>query len=109
MNNVTDAADFFGSADLHGAFGHMHRRPELILITVRVGKIDDGAFVAVGGGPDRVSVRNFVPVEPAQSAVDIVRADVKAAARQILAQSFCRRIDLGLKERADAARSALPP
>jgi len=42
----------------------MLRRPEFILVAVRVGKIDDGAFVAFGSSPDRFAVRDFVPIEP---------------------------------------------
>src|SRR5512141_499447 len=41
--------------------------------------------------------------------IDIFGPDVEAAARQILTQSFCRRVDFGLKKRADAARSTVPP
>jgi hypothetical protein len=63
---VTDAANFFGRADLHGAFRHMHRRPEFILVAVGIGEIDDGAFVAVGGRLYRVRMRDLVLIEPAQ-------------------------------------------
>src|SRR5437660_1960969 len=48
-------------------------------------------------------------IEPAQMCVDILGPDVKSAAREILAQSVCRRVNLGLKERADAAGSTVPP
>ena len=83
--------------------------PELILVAVRIGEIDDRAVVALGSRPDRVGVRDLVLIEPAQVHVDVLGPDVKAAARQILAQSFGRRVDLGLKECADAARAAVPP
>src|SRR5687768_12478290 len=106
---MTDAADFFVGGDFHGAFGHLRGSPELILIAVRVGQVNGGAFVPFGGCLHRVGVWNLVAIEPAQVHGDIFRMDVKAATRQLLAKFFCRRIDLGLKKPADAARSALPP
>ncbi len=106
---VADASDFFRGADFHGAFGHVHWSPELILIAVRIGEIDDRAFFALGGCLDRVRVRYFVPIEPSQVHVDVFGPDVKAATRQILAERFGRWVHLGLKERADAAGAALPP
>ena len=103
MHDVTDAANFFGRADLHGAFRHMDRRPEFILVAVRIGEINDGAFVAFGGCRYRLRVRDFVLIEPPQVQVDILGPDIESAARQIFTQSFCRRVDLGLKKCADAA------
>jgi len=50
-----------------------------------------------------------VLIEPAQVHVDILWPDIKAAARQILAESFGRRVTFRLLERADAARAAVPP
>jgi hypothetical protein len=50
-----------------------------------------------------------VPIEPTEVQVDILGPGVESAARQILADRFRRRVDLGLKKRADAARSTLPP
>jgi hypothetical protein len=40
---------------------------------------------------------------------DVLRPDEKSASRGILAELFAWREDLRLKERADAARSTLPP
>jgi hypothetical protein len=48
-------------------------------------------------------------IEPAQVPIDILSPNVESAARQILTQSPCRWVDLGLKECADAARSTVPP
>ena len=106
---MTDAANFFVGADLHGAFGHKHRSPELILIAVRIREIDDRAFVPFSGGPYRISMRDLVLIESSQMFVDVLGPDIKSAAREILAQSFSWRVVLGLKEGADAARAALPP
>jgi len=87
----------------------MHWRPELILVTVRIGEIDNRAFVPFSGGPYRIGVRALVLIESSQVLVDVLGPDIKSAAREILAQSFCRRVVLGLKEGADAARAAFPP
>src|SRR5437016_2532465 len=106
---MADAADFLFRGDLHGSFGHMCRCPELVLIAVGIGEINNGPLVAVGSGADWTAMRNLVLIESAQVRVDILGADVEAAPRQILTGSFGRRVDLGLKERADAARPALPP
>src|SRR5688500_16524419 len=106
---VTDTADFFLGADLHGALRHTHRSPELILIAVRIGEIDGSTLVTVGGCLYRVGVRDFVLIEPAQVRVDVLGPDVESASREILAELFGWRVVLRLQKRADAARSALPP
>src|SRR5688572_29957866 len=54
-------------------------------------------------------MRDFVLIEPPQVQLDVFGTDVEAAPRKILAQFFCRGVNLRLKEGADAARSALPP
>src|SRR5262249_57864181 len=55
-DGMANAADSFGRADLHGAFRHMRRRPELILVAIGIGEIDDGAFVAFRGRLHRISL-----------------------------------------------------
>src|SRR6266545_4387442 len=109
IDGVTDAAHFLVGADLHGAFGHMHGSPEFILIAVRIGKIDDRAFVPFSGGSYGIGVRDLVLIESSQVFVDVFGADVESATGRIFTQLFCRRVILGLKEGADAARAAFPP
>src|SRR5262249_14427673 len=109
IDGVANAADFFGRADLHGAFRHMRRRPELILVAIGIGEIDDGAFIAFRGCLHRIGVWDFMLIERPQVEIDILGTDVEAAARQLLAQRFRWRVNLGLEEGADTARSAFPP
>ena len=106
---MADAADSLIGGDLHGAFGHVQRRPELELIAVGIGEVDDRAFFALGSCFYRVGVHDLVLVEPLKVHVDVFQPDVKAAARQILAQLFGGRVDIRLKKSADAARAAVPP
>src|SRR4029077_8302311 len=106
---MTDTADFLRGGDLHGAIRHVRRSPELILVAVRIGEINRGAFLAFRGSPYRVRMRDFVLVEPAAVEIDVLGLDVKTASGHISAQLFGWRVDLGLKERADSARSTLPP
>src|SRR5262249_13627483 len=65
-DGMANAADSFGRADLHGAFRHMNWRPELILVAVRIGEIDDRAFVAFRGRLYRIGVWDFMLIEPTQ-------------------------------------------
>src|SRR5882724_3180860 len=109
VDRVADAADSLLGGDLHGAFGHLHRRPKLILVAVRIGKVDDRAFFAFGGGLYRIGVRDFVLLEPAHVSVDILGPDVKSATGHILAQLFGLGIVFRLEKSADAAGSAFPP
>src|SRR6266849_7301649 len=106
---MTDTAHFLRRADLHSSFRHLHGSPEFILVPVRIREIDGGTLITLGGCSHRVRVRDLVAVEPSQVGVDVLGPDVKSASRRILAQLFAWRVDLGLKERADAARSTLPP
>src|SRR4030095_16725027 len=62
---MADPADILIGGDLHATFGHLHGRPELILITVAIGKINHRAFVAIGGRLYRVAVRDLMLIEPA--------------------------------------------
>src|SRR5262249_24482422 len=55
-DGVANAAASFGRADLPGALGEMRRRPELLLLGLGMGEIDDGAFVAFRGRLHRISV-----------------------------------------------------
>ena len=109
VHRVADPAHSFRGADLHGPFGHVLGGPELVLVAVRVGKVDDGPFVAARGRPHRVGVRDAVAVQPPEMGVHVLGPHVETAPRRVLAQGLGRRIDLGLEERADAAGLAVPP
>src|SRR4026207_635750 len=105
---MAGAAGFFVRGNLRGALRHIHGRPEFELVAVRIGEINYRPVLAVGGGTDWIGVRNSMAIEPAQVSVDVLWSDVETAARQILPQFFCLRINLRLKESADAARTAFP-
>src|ERR1051325_5549932 len=109
MNDMADPANLIGRADLHSALRHVHRRPELELIAVRIGEVNHGSLFTLGRSPDRIGMRNFMAIETAQMCIDLLRTNVKAAAWQIFAECLCRREQLGLKKRTDTARSTLPP
>src|SRR5262247_3981759 len=106
---MTDTPDFLRSGDLHRAFRHLHGSPELILIAVRVGEIDRGTFVALGGCPNRFAVRDLMLFQPTQVHIDVLGSDVKSAPGHIRAQLFGWWIVLGLQKRADATRATIPP
>jgi hypothetical protein len=63
---VTDTSDLLIGGDLHGSFRHVHGRPELVLIAVRIGEANDSAFITLTGCLYRIRVRDFVLIEPAQ-------------------------------------------
>ena len=72
------------------AFRHILSAAELILVTVRIGEIDDRAFLALGRCFNRFGVRDFVLIKPAQVQIDVFVTNVEPATRKILAQFFCQ-------------------
>jgi len=108
-HRVANPADMIFCCNFHGAFGHVFRRPKLVLVAIGIGKENQRALVAVRGRTNRITMRNFVLIEAPQMGVYVFRADVESTARQIFSQRLSSGINFRLKKGADPTGTALPP